>query len=266
MKIIRYEDASGKIHLAAEQSVGSYVRVEGELFEGYKATRETAKVKRILAPVVPPMIWCIGQNYRQHAKEVGAEISEYPVVFAKGVNTLQHPGEPIVLPARAASTEVDYEAELVVIIGKKCKDVTKDKALDYVAGFTCGNDVSSRDWQLKKGGSQWCRGKSFDTFAPLGPCLVTPDSVGNPGQLKIQTVLNGHTVQDANTNDLIRDVPTLIEFLSQSTTLLPGTAIFTGTPSGVGMARKPPLWLKHGDEVSVVIEKIGTLTNPVRNE
>lgn len=265
MKIIRYQDASGKVHLAAEQSGGSYLLIEGELFGKYKVTREKAKIKKILAPVTPVMIWCIGQNYRQHAKEVGMGVPEYPVVFAKGANAVQHPGEPIVLPAGAKSTEVDYEAELVVVIGKKCKDVPKEKALDYVAGYTCGNDVSARDWQLKKGGSQWCRGKSFDTFAPLGPCLVTSDSIGNPGELRIQTILNGRTVQDANTNDLIRDVPTLIEFLSQSTTLLPGTAIFTGTPQGVGMAQRPPLWLKHGDEVSIAIDNIGTLTNPVRN-
>lgn len=265
MKIIRYEDSAGKIHLAAEQPDGSRLRIEGELFGKHTVTREKAAIKKILAPVTPPMIWCVGQNYGQHAKEVGMPVPEYPVVFAKGPNTLQHPGEPIFLPTGAQSTEIDYEAELVVIIGKKCKDVSKARALDYVAGYTCGNDVSSRDWQLKKGGSQWCRGKSFDSFAPLGPCLVTPDSIGNPAELKIQTILNGQTVQDANTNDLIRDVPTLIEFISQSTTLLPGTAIFTGTPPGVGMARKPPLWLKHGDEVSIVIEKIGTLTNPVRN-
>lgn len=265
MKIIRYQDASGKIHFGAEQKDGSYLRIEGDIFGKHKVKREKAKVKKILAPVTPPMIWCVGQNYLKHAKEVGMAIPEYPVIFAKGPNTLQNPGDPIVLPSRAQSTEIDYEAELVVVIGKKCKDVSKEKALNCVGGYTCGNDVSSRDWQLKKGGSQWCRGKSFDTFAPLGPCLVTPDSIGDPGQLRIQTVLNGQTVQDGNTNDLIRDVPTLIEFLSQSTTLLPGTAIFTGTPSGVGMARKPPLWLKHGDEVSIVIEKIGTLTNPVRN-
>lgn len=264
MKIIRYEDAAGKVHLAAENS-GSYLRIEGQLFGKYKVTRQKARVKRVLAPVIPPMIWCVGQNYRQHAKEVGMGIPEYPVVFAKGVNSVQHPGEPIVLPKGADSSEIDYEAELVVIIGKKCKDVPKEKALGYVAGYTCGNDVSSRDWQLKKGGTQWCRGKSFDTFAPLGPCLVTPDSIGNPGALRIKAVVNGSTVQDANTSDLIRDIPTLIEFISQSTTLLPGTAIFTGTPQGVGMARKPPLWLKHGDEVSVDIENIGTLTNPVRN-
>jgi 2-keto-4-pentenoate hydratase/2-oxohepta-3-ene-1,7-dioic acid hydratase in catechol pathway len=161
---------------------------------------------------------------------------------------------------------VDYEGELVVIIGKACKNVPRDRALDYVAGYTCGNDVSARDWQLKWGGTQWCRGKSFDTFAPLGPCLVTPASLPNPGRLRIQTLLNGTIMQDAITGDMIFDVPTLIEFLSRGATLVPGTAIFTGTPHGVGMARKPPRWLAEGDEISVVIEKIGTLTSRVRKE
>jgi 2-keto-4-pentenoate hydratase/2-oxohepta-3-ene-1,7-dioic acid hydratase in catechol pathway len=142
--------------------------------------------------------------------------------------------------------------------------VSREHALEYGAGYTCGNDVSARDWQLKKGGSQWCRGKSFDTFAPIGPCLVTPASIPDTSGLAIQTTVNGRVLQDGSTRDMVRDVPALIEFLSQSTTLLPGTAIFTGTPHGVGMAQKPPLWLKDGDEVSITIEKIGTLTNTVR--
>lgn len=264
MKFIRYEDPSGKTGYAAEQRDGRYLRIEGEPLDEFEVTLETANIRRILAPVIPKMIWCIGQNYRQHVDEVGMKVAEYPVVFAKGVNTVQDPGEPIWLPVGARSSEVDYEGELVVVIGKACKDVSRERALDYVAGYTCGNDVSARDWQLKKGGSQWCRGKSFDSFAPLGPCLATPDSVGDPGKLGIQTVVNGRAIQDGNTSDMIHNVAALIEFLSQSTTLLPGTAIFTGTPSGVGMAQNPPLWLKDGDEVSVTIEKIGTLTNRVR--
>lgn len=262
MKIIRYEDPSGKIHYAAEQQDGSYLRIDGGLFDGYQVTREVAKIRKLLAPVVPVMIWCIGQNYRRHADEIGMGVAEYPVVFAKGANALQDPGEPIRIPARARSSEIDYEGELVAVIGKACKDISHEQALDYVAGYTCGNDVSARDWQLKMGGSQWCRGKSFDTFAPLGPCLVTPDSV-DPGTLGIQTIVNGRVMQNGNTSEMVRNVPALIEFLSQSTTLLPGTVIFTGTPSGVGMAQKPPLWVKDGDEVSVIIEKIGTLTNRV---
>jgi 2-keto-4-pentenoate hydratase/2-oxohepta-3-ene-1,7-dioic acid hydratase in catechol pathway len=263
MKIIRYEDLSGGIYYASHQQGDSYLRIEGDLFDGFKVTKESARVRKILAPVVPAMIWCIGQNYRLHADEVGMGVPEYPVVFAKGPNTVQDPGEPIRIPVSAKSSQVDYEGELVAVIGKKCKDVSRERALDYVAGYTCGNDVSARDWQLKMGGSQWCRGKSFDTFAPIGPCLVTPDSIDDPGNLQIRTVVSGRVMQDANTCDMIHDVPTLVAFLSQSTTLLPGTLIFTGTPSGVGMAQDPPLWLKDGDEVSVTIQGIGSLTNRV---
>ncbi len=263
MKIIRYEDSSGMIHYAAENAGGSYLRIEGEPFGKHSLTQQSADVRKILAPVAPVAIWCIGQNYRQHAAEVGMSAGEYPVAFMKSVNTVQHPGEPILIPSHAGTNELDYEAELVVVIGKSCKDASREHAIDFVAGYTCGNDVSARDWQLKKGGTQWCRGKSFDTFAPVGPCLVTPDEITDPNALRIQTRINGRILQDGNTADMIRDVPALIEFLSQSTTLLPGTLIFTGTPHGVGMAQKPPLWLKPGDEVSVIIEKIGTLTNPV---
>ena len=264
MKIIRYLDASGKIQFAAEQAAGAYFRLEGDPFTRNPPTQEPARISRILAPVAPVMIWCIGQNYRRHADEVGMSSGDFPVVFAKGPNTTQDPGASIAIPARAGTAELDYEGELVVIIAKSCKDVTREQALDYVAGYTCGNDVSARDWQLKKGGSQWCRGKSFDTFAPIGPCLVTPDSIPDPCGLRIQTTVNGRVMQDGNTRDMVREVPALIEFLSQSTTLLPGTAIFTGTPHGVGMAQNPPLWLKDGDEVSITIDKIGTLTNTVR--
>ncbi len=251
------------IHYAAENAGGSYLRIEGEPVGKHSLTQQSADVRKILAPIVPVAIWCIGQNYRQHAAEVGMSAGEYPVAFMKSVNTVQHPGEPILIPSHAGTSELDYEAELVVVIGKSCKDASRERAIDFVAGYTCGNDVSARDWQLKKGGTQWCRGKSFDTFAPVGPCLVTPDEITDPNALRIQTRINGRILQDGNTADMIRDVPTLIAFLSQSTTLLPGTLIFTGTPHGVGMAQKPPLWLKPGDEVSVIIEKIGTLTNPV---
>jgi 2-keto-4-pentenoate hydratase/2-oxohepta-3-ene-1,7-dioic acid hydratase in catechol pathway len=197
---------------------------------------------------------------------VGRSRRKRPILFLKSPNTLQNPGDPIEIPTHLASHEVDYECELVVVIGKTCKNVKRENALDYVLGYTCGNDVSARDWQIKRGGGQWCRGKSFDTFAPLGPVLVTTDEIPNPNTLAIRTIVNGEVVQDWNTNDMIFDVPTLIEFLSGSTTLLPGTVIFTGTPHGVGMAAQPPRWLKPGDEVTVEIEKIGKLTNPVVNE
>jgi 2-keto-4-pentenoate hydratase/2-oxohepta-3-ene-1,7-dioic acid hydratase in catechol pathway len=264
MKLIRYLDTAGKIQYAVEQADGQQFRMEGDPFGKIRITQETANIARMLAPVVPVMIWCIGQNYRRHADEVGMSSGDFPVVFAKGPNTVQDPGAPIAIPTEAGTAELDYEGELVVIIGKACKDVSRAHALEYVLGYTCGNDVSARDWQLKKGGSQWCRGKSFDTFAPIGPWLVTPDSIAVPSGLRIETAINGRVMQDGNTRDMVRDVPALIEFLSQSTTLLPGTAIFTGTPHGVGMAQNPPLWLKDGDEVSITIEKIGTLTNTVR--
>ena len=266
MRIIRYQDNAGKIHNAAQQADGFTQRIDGDVFGKFTLTSEKADVQRLLPPVQPPQVWCIGQNYKKHAEELGMALPEFPVLFAKGVNTVIANGDTIELPQRAKSAEVDYECELVVVIGKECKDVSRERALEYVAGYMCGNDVSARDWQIKKGGSQWCRGKSFDTFAPIGPCLVTKDEVGNPNELRIRTILDGVTVQDANTNDMIFGVPAIVSFLSESTTLLPGTVIFTGTPQGVGMGRKPQLWLKDGDEVSIVIEKVGTLTNRVAGE
>ncbi len=179
---------------------------------------------------------------------------------------MQHPGDPILIPTHLASKEVDYECELAVVIKKACKNVSRRDALRFVLGFTCANDVSARDWQKKKGGGQWSRGKSFDTFCPLGPCLVTADEIPDPSGLAIRTILNGETVQDCNTGDMIFDVPALIEFLSGSTTLPAGTVILTGTPHGVGMAAVPPRWLAPGDTVSVEIDKIGILTNPVQSE
>jgi len=265
MKIIRYADSSGKIGFASEEKGGAYLRLQGDLYTGFQKTSLPARVERLLAPVVPTTIWAIGLNYRTHAQETGTKIPEFPILFAKGVNSVQDPGGPILLPANKYSTEVDYECELVAVIGKPCKDASRANALSYVAGFTCGNDVSARDWQLKWGGTQWCRGKTFDTFAPIGPCLVTPDSLPLSSGLRIQTILNGRAVQDANTREMIFDVPALIEFLSRGTTLPPGTLIFTGTPEGVALGQKSPRWLADGDEVRVVIEGIGALINPVRH-
>ena len=267
MKFIRYADAAGVVHYGAEQSDGSIRRIEGDIYYSPRVTNERADVARLLAPIVPTQILGVGLNYRHHAQEAGMKAPELPVLFVKGINTLLDPGAPILIPTHLASHEVDYECELAVVIGRACKNVTRERALDYVLGFTCANDVSARDWQIKKGGGQWCRGKFFDTFCPLGPRLVTPDEIPGPNLLKIATHLNGQTVQDWTTSDMIFDVPTLIEFLSGSTTLVPGTVILTGTPHGVGMAAKPtPLWLKTGDEVTIEIEHIGRLTNPVALE
>lgn len=266
MKIIRYEDADGRIHYGAQQEDGSARRIEGDIFGAYRVTEEAAPIRKILAPIAPAVFYCIGLNYRRHAEEGGSKIPDYPILFVKGPGAVQNPGDPILLPTRLKSEEVDYEAELAVVIGKPCKNATRANALDYVLGYTCANDVSARDWQLKRGGGQWCRGKTFDTFAPIGPCLVTTDEIPNPNTLRIRAIVSGQTMQDWNTNDMIFDVPALIEFLSGSTTLVPGTVIMTGTPHGVGMAQKPPRWLRPGDTVTIEIEKIGALTNPVQEE
>ena len=172
----------------------------------------------------------------------------------------------ILLPRHLSSDRVDYECELAVVIGRDCKNVSASKAIDYVAGYTCANDVSVRDWQKNAGGGQWCRGKTFDSFCPLGPYLVTPDEIPDPQNLKIRTLLNGEAVQNWSTNDMIFTVAQIIEFLSGSTTLPAGTVILTGTPHGVGMASTPPRWLQPGDQVTIEIEKIGSLTNPVAEE
>ena len=266
MKIIRYQDSRGAVHFGSLQPDGKALRIDGNIFGDSTVTREVADVAKTLAPIEPRDIMCIGLNYRKHAAEGGQAIPEFPVLFMKNSGTLQNPGDPIVLPKKLASNSVDYECELAVVIGKPCYNVPKERALEYVLGYTCANDVSARDWQMKYGGSQWCRGKTFATFCPLGPVLVTADEIPNPNELSIRTVLNGQVMQDWNTNDMIFDVPTLIEFLSGSTRLAPGTVILTGTPHGVGGARKPPVFLQHGDTVTIEIEKIGALTNPVIGE
>lgn len=266
MKIIRYIDSQKQEHYGSLLADGSAERLTGNPLTDLKATGEKADVQKLLAPIAPSSILCIGLNYRKHAAESGKPVPEHPVLFVKGQGALQNPGDPIELPRTLRSDEVDYECELAVVIGKACKNVSPEQALDYVLGYTCCNDVSARDWQNKWGGSQWCRGKFFDTFAPLGPCIVTTDEIPNPNALEIRTILNGEVVQDSTTEDMIFDVKTLISFLSGSTTLLPGTVILTGTPPGVGMAANPPRWLKPGDTVTIEIEKIGQLTNPVKEE
>ncbi|MGD9721117.1 MAG: fumarylacetoacetate hydrolase family protein [Pirellulales bacterium] len=266
MRIIRYQDSQGQIKFAAQQPDGSARELAGDIYAAPTLTDRLADVKKLLAPVAPTGILCIGLNYRRHAAEGNAPIPKWPVLFMKTVSAVQNPGDPVVLPRRLESKQVDYECELAVVMGKRAKNVPRERALEYVLGYTCGNDISARDWQKEFGGSQWCRGKTFDTFCPLGPCLVTGDEIANPNALAIKTELNGQVMQDWNTNDMIFDVPALIEFLSGSTTLLPGTVILTGTPHGVGMARKPPVWLQPGDRLVVEIERIGRLENPVVEE
>lgn len=214
----------------------------------------------LLAPVPRPgKLICIGLNYRDHAIESKMPIPERPVVFSKFSSSVIGPGEAVVVPSK--SEQVDYEAELAVVIGRRAKNVTPEQAYDYVLGYTIVNDVSARDFQFADG--QWQRGKSCDTFAPMGQWIVTTDEIPDPHTLSIKLRLNGQTMQDSNTNQLIFGVPELIAFLSESITLEPGDVIATGTPPGVGFARKPPVFLKSGDVMEVEIEGIGTLTSPI---
>ncbi len=266
MKIVRYTDPAGTVHFGFQHRDGAITRAAGDILDSLVDTDIPADVTKFLAPIEPRDIICIGLNYRKHAEEGKQPIPEFPVVFMKNSGALQNPDDPIVLPRRLASKEVDYECELGVIIGKPCYNVTKAEAFDYILGYTCVNDVSARDWQKQFGGGQWCRGKMFATFCPIGPCIVTADEIPNPNSLGIRTVLNQQIMQDWNTNDMIFDIPTLIEFLSGSTRLAAGTLILTGTPHGVGAARTPPVFLQHGDNVTVTIDQIGSLSNPVVEE
>ena len=212
------------------------------------------------APVPRPgKLICIGLNYRDHAAESNMAIPERPVIFSKFPTCVIAPGEPVVIPS--TSHQVDYEAELAVVIGRRAKNVKASRAIDYVLGYTAFNDVSARDFQFADG--QWQRGKSCDTFAPMGQTIVTTDEITDPHKLSIKLVLNGQTMQDSNTDQLIFGVPELIEFLTESITLEPGDVIATGTPPGVGFARKPPVFLKPGDQMEVLIEGIGGLGNPI---
>jgi 2-keto-4-pentenoate hydratase/2-oxohepta-3-ene-1,7-dioic acid hydratase in catechol pathway len=226
------------------------------------AVRHPAAGARLLPPVPdPPKIVCVGLNYRDHAAESGAAIPKEPVLFSKFNTALVGHEASIVLPA--VSQEVDYEAELVLVVGKAGRHLTPHGAMDYLAGYTVGHDVSARDWQLKKDGRQWLAGKSFDTFAPTGPHLVTADEVPDPLHLGIRLRLNGQTMQDSNTRQMIFSPGALLTYVSQIVTLQPGDLVFTGTPPGVGFVRKPPVFLKAGDVVEVEIDGLGTLRNPV---
>jgi 2-keto-4-pentenoate hydratase/2-oxohepta-3-ene-1,7-dioic acid hydratase in catechol pathway len=226
------------------------------------AVKIPAAQARLLAPIPEPRkVICIGLNYKDHAAESGSPIPEIPVVFSKYSTAVCGPDAAIVLPR--ISSKVDYEAELVIVIGKKGKHIKEAEALNYVAGYTVGHDVSARDWQLEKPGKQWMMGKTFDTFAPMGPHLVTSDEVPNPQGLGIRLRLNGETMQNSNTSQMIFSVATLVAHLSQVFTLEPGDVIFTGTPPGVGTARKPPVYLKPGDVTEVEIDGLGVLRNQV---
>jgi 2-keto-4-pentenoate hydratase/2-oxohepta-3-ene-1,7-dioic acid hydratase in catechol pathway len=268
MKIIRYAPLAGGSPQWGWLDANGAARKfrDGATFGAWQKTDELAPPHKLLAPVAPPVIYAIGLNYRLHALETGAPIPQWPMLFMKSPLSVQNPGDAIQLPRKLRSDQVDYEAELGIVIARDCKNATLQNALDYVAGFCCANDVSARDWQRQWGGGQFCRGKGFDTFCPLGPWLVTPDELPSSLDLGIRTRVNGEVRQDSRTSDMIFPVRDLIVFLSGSTTLPAGSVIITGTPAGVGMGRTPPVFLRPGDVVEVDIDGLGVLRNPVVEE
>lgn len=253
------------IHHAVNDGDG-YALLDGSPLDAPEPTGVRVESVECLAPIMPHTIFAIGLNYRDHAVEMRKPLPDHPVVTMKNPASLLDPGAAIRLPRHLRSDEVDFECELAVVIGKPCKNASLENALDFVFGYTVANDVSARDWQHIHGGGQWCKGKSFDTFCPLGPCLVARDAIGDPGNLRLASRLNGELMQDSNTSEMIFPVAELIVFLSGSTTLLPGTIILTGTPAGVGTAQQPPRYLRAGDHIEVAIEGIGSLANPVAEE
>ena len=265
MKFSRFIDDLGAQRFGIPDPGGRLAELcSGDPYTGLKPTGKTANIRNWLPPVDPVNIFGIGLNYRAHAEETGTPIPEKPVVFMKPTSAVSHHLADVRLPASCEhGPEVDYEAELAVIIGKPTRDVSREAALDYVLGYTCANDVSARRWQKHGGGGQWVRGKGFDTFCPLGPVVVTADTLPDPQALTIQCRLNGTEMQTGSTSDMIFSVAELVSRLSRDMTLLPGTIILTGTPPGVGYARQPPVFLQAGDEIEVEIESIGSLFNTV---
>ncbi|MFH2058257.1 MAG: fumarylacetoacetate hydrolase family protein [Pseudomonadota bacterium] len=264
MHIIRFESDDNKIYTGCEYKDGQANIIQGDIYTRFKKTRVKKIVKKLLTPIMPTVIYCIGFNFMPHIKETGFKLPEYPILFMKNLGAAAAHLDDIKIPASCENPpQVDYEAELAVVIKNKIKNVSVDKALDSVLGYTCANDISARIWQMHGGGKQWVRGKSFDTFCPFGPWIVTSDELKNPDDLEIECVLNGKTMQKGNTRDMIFSVAQLISFLSESTTLFPGTLILTGTPSGVGFTRQPPVFLAPGDILETKIKGIGQIKNLV---
>jgi len=265
MRFARIVDGQGRTIIAVEGRDGLLYRCEGEDLlhpESVRPTNEPVQAGRFLPPINPRVLICIGASYRKHLQECKLTEQSDPVVFMKNPSAAAGHLDPIRIPS-VCGDEVDYEGELAVVLSRDCLNVHPSETNDFIAGYTVANDVSARIWQFERGGGQWVRGKSFDTFAPLGPFLVTPDEVDDPNNLNIRTVLDGEPVQESSTNQMIRKIPELISFLSQDTTLAAGTVILTGTPEGVGWFRRPRKLLRPGSTVCVEIEKIGSLTNPV---
>lgn len=231
-------------------------RLEAWLKEHQASCAEVSKEERLGPPIHrPSKIICVGLNYSLHAKESGMEVPKQPILFMKATSSISGPFDPIIIPKGSEAT--DWEVELGVVIGKKASYVSEDEAMDHVAGYVLHNDVSERDFQLRHGG-QWVKGKSCDSFAPLGPYVVTSNEIKDPHHLRLWLKLNGKILQDSNTSDLVFNVPQLVSYISQYMTLLPGDLISTGTPAGVGMGLKPPVYLKEGDVVELGIDGLGT--------
>ncbi|MDR1060277.1 MAG: fumarylacetoacetate hydrolase family protein [Clostridiales bacterium] len=259
MKYLRYEK-DGRASYGLLQGDGSVREIAGDLLGEFEPTGRELPLGsvKLLAPVFPPNVIAIGLNYRDHAAESRAALPQRPLIFLKATSSVAAHGEPIRLPAEAPG-EVDYEAELAVVIKKTARAVEAADAGEYILGYACGNDVSARDCQMRLD-SQWARAKSFDTFCPIGPWIETEL---DPGRLAIRSKVNGKIMQDGSTADMVFSVSELVSYCSKNMTLLPGTVIMTGTPNGVGFARKPPVFLRAGDVVEIEIEGIGALRNPV---
>jgi 2-keto-4-pentenoate hydratase/2-oxohepta-3-ene-1,7-dioic acid hydratase in catechol pathway len=260
MLLARFLADDGRAYTGQLLPDGTAAPLEGDLFGRHAFAPAGLPIARLLPPVQPPNIFAIGRNYGAHVRETGAKAPERPLIFAKPTSAVIGPGDEIVLPA-SAPDEVDFEAELAVIIGRPARRVSPAQALDFVLGYTCANDVSARDCQ--RDDKQWTRAKGFDTFCPLGPCLATADAL-DPERCVVRSRLNGSLMQEASTAEMTYSCRDLVSYLSHQFTLLPGTVILTGTPAGVGFARQPPIFLRPGDRIEVEIDGLGTLANFVR--
>jgi len=279
MKLIRFgepgKEKPGIIKEGQFYDVSSFIK---DYDEDFFANGGIEKLKRIVVekqlpevdagqrlgcPVCKPSkVICIGLNYAKHAKETGAQIPKEPIIFFKATTSISGPDDDIVIPKNSVKT--DWEVELAVVIGKRASYVEESEAMDFVAGYCLHNDVSEREFQIERGG-QWVKGKSCDTFAPLGPWMAVKDEIKDENNLRLWLTVNGKKMQDSNTNDLIFKIPFLISYISRFMTLLPGDIISTGTPSGVGLGFKPPIYLKAGDVVELGIDGLGTQKQQVRN-
>ena len=263
MRIAKFNTEQNKFARYGIVEDDSITPIEGDIFGEWKKNSYSLALNDVmlLAPIDPVNIVALGFNYKEHAKESKDKVPQQPAFFLKSTSALNHPLSNIIIPAMAPDN-VDYEAELAIVIAKEAKNISEKEAKDHILGYTCANDVSARDCQFSD--PQWTRGKSFDTFAPLGPWVET--EIENPDNLKIQSRLNGKIMQDANTSMFVFNIEKIVSYLSHCMTLLPGTVILTGTPAGCGFARKPPVFLKEGDTIEIEIEKIGILKNTVVKE